>query len=281
MATYAIGDVQGCFTELQQLLAHIAFDPTRDHLWFAGDLVNRGPDSLAVLRFVRQLGQRAITVLGNHDLHLLAVYYTSGQTKRNDTFHDVLSAPDAAELMDWLRHQPLVHFDQARRWCMSHAGIPPQWTVRKARRLAQEVETVLQSNEHIEYFRSMYGNEPNQWHHDLQGPDRYRAIVNSLTRMRFIDSQQRLDLVSKEGLEQAPEGYYPWFDDARSQQRNTRVLFGHWAALEGHVAHDGIFALDTGCVWGGQLSALRLEDQHWFRVPAAYQHSPHSPTKSA
>ncbi len=272
MATYAIGDVQGCYNELQHLLEKIAFDPHKDHLWFAGDLVNRGPDSLAVLRFVRQLGHRAITVLGNHDLHLLAVFYTHGHAKRNDTLNDVLTAPDAHELMDWLRHQPLIHLDQTQRWCMSHAGIPPQWSVRKARRLAHEVETVLQGNDHVAFFQSMYGNHPKQWHKDLQGQDRYRVIVNYLTRMRFINAQQELDLVSKEGLDQAPTGYYPWFDDARSWQRKTRLVFGHWAALEGHVPHERIFALDTGCVWGGQLSALRLDDQHWFRVPARKPH---------
>lgn len=281
MATYAIGDVQGCFSELQQLLQTIAFDPTQDHLWFAGDLVNRGPDSLAVLRFVHQLGHRAITVLGNHDLHLLALYYTDTPAKRNDTLQDVLNAPDVSQLMDWLRHQPLVHVDSTRRWCMSHAGIPPHWSIRKTQRLAHEVETVLQGNDHIAFFQSMYGNQPNQWNKRLTGQDRYRVIVNYLTRMRFINAQQELDLVSKEGLDQAPAGYYPWFDDRGSQQRKTRLLFGHWAALEGHVSHDGIFALDTGCVWGGHLSALRLDDQQWFRVPASQPHSLLSPKGSS
>ena len=268
MAIYAIGDIQGCFEPLQRLLDKIAFDPAQDQLWLAGDLVNRGPQSLATLRFIKGLGHRATTVLGNHDLHLLAVHYGGHTMRSNDTLAPILGAPDRDELLDWLRFQPLVLLDEGRNWCMSHAGIPPAWSVRKARRLAQEVEAVLQGEECSTFFRQMYGNQPDYWDKSLTGPDRLRAIVNCLTRMRFVNAAGKLDLTSKEGIETAPEGFFPWFDAGNRRAAHNRLLFGHWAALEGKVTVPNIYALDTGCVWGGQLSALRLDDQQWFRVPA-------------
>ena len=268
MATYAIGDIQGCYEPLQRLLDKVEFDSANDHLWIAGDLVNRGPQSLEVLRFLKGLGHRATSVLGNHDLHLLAVYYGDHKLKRSDALDLIMKAADADELMDWLRHQPLVHFDEARNWCMSHAGIPPNWSGRKAHKLSQEVEAVLQGNHHREFFQQMYGNKPARWDKSLEGMDRIRAIVNCLTRMRFIDGMGTLDLLSKEGLDTAPNGFIPWFRHPNRKAADTRVLFGHWAALEGKVEVDNVYALDTGCVWGGKLTALRLDDEKFFRVGA-------------
>jgi len=268
MAIYAIGDIQGCYEPLQRLLDKVEFNPAKDHLWIAGDLVNRGPLSLEVLRFLKDLGHRASCVLGNHDLHLLAVYYAGHKIKRHDTLDRVLKAKDADDLMDWLRHQPLVHFDEPGNWCMSHAGIPPLWSARKAKRLSQEVEAVLQGNRHVEFFENMYGNLPVRWDKRLEGHDRIRMIVNYLTRMRFVDRHSTLNLEIKEGLSSAPKGFIPWFQHPSRKAEKTRMLFGHWAALEGKVDVPNVYALDTGCVWGGKLTALRLDDEKFFRVSA-------------
>ncbi len=267
MATYAIGDLQGCFEPLQRLLSEIRFDRNSDHLWFAGDLVNRGPESLECLRFIQQLGHRATVVLGNHDLHMLACYYSDRKTKGGDTLKHVFEAPDAGYLMDWLRHQPLVHYDAARNWCMTHAGLPPMWSARKARRLSQEVEYILQ-NDCKTFFQGMYGNQPDLWDKNLTGIDRMRLIVNYLTRMRFVDKDGRLDLKTKEGAGSSPHGFLPWFQHPHLESEDTRLLFGHWAALEGNANVRNVWALDTGCVWGGALTALRLDDQKRFSVPA-------------
>lgn len=269
MATYAIGDVQGCFEPLERLLKQIQFDPAKDTLWFAGDLVNRGPQSLQTLRFIKSLGRQTTVVLGNHDLHLLAIYYGGHAAKRNDTLDAVLVAEDAPELLNWLRHQPLVHSQE--NWCMSHAGIPPQWTVAQALALSKEVEAAIQGEHATAFFQQMYGNQSNSWQAGLTGIDRLRTIVNYLTRMRFIGPNGELDLVSKEGLDTQPSGYVPWFNAQPSYTSSQQILFGHWAALEGKTNITNVHALDTGCVWGGQLSALRLEDQQWFRVPATTQ----------
>lgn len=207
-------------------------------------------------------------MLGNHDLHLLARYYAGKRASRNDTLDDVLAAGDCPQLMDWLRRQPLVHYDDAQNWCMAHAGLPPSWSVRKARRLAAEVEAVLQSDDPHSFFEEMYGNHPDRWRKGLQGTDRWRTIVNYLTRMRFIDAKERLDLTSKEGLDTAPPGFVPWFEAAERKAEGTRLIFGHWAALNGQLHRDNLFALDTGCVWGGQLTAMRLDDQQRFSVAA-------------
>lgn len=269
MATYAIGDIQGCYEPLQRLLDLIRFDPAHDQLWLAGDLVNRGPQSLDVLRWAHALGDRVVTVLGNHDLHLLARYHGSDRKSRNDTLDDVLQAPDCDDLMDWLRQQPLVHHDENANWCMVHAGLPPRWSARKARKLAAEVEAVLRSDDIRTFLAGMYGNKPDLWQKDLQGIDRWRVIVNYLTRMRFIDANGRLDLESKEGLETAPEGFMPWFEAPERKAESTRLIFGHWAALNGEVHRQNLFALDTGCVWGGHLTAMRLDDQQRFSVAAS------------
>lgn len=265
MATYAIGDIQGCYSALQRLLDLIQFDDQQDQLWLAGDLVNRGPDSLAVLRFAHRYQHCVTSVLGNHDLHLLAVRYGPHTVKAKDTLDEVLNASDADELLTWLRHQPLLHCEQ--NWCMSHAGLPPQWSISKAQQLATEVHNCLQSEQSSDFFAVMYGNNPALWHDDLEGLPRIRAIVNYLTRMRFINQLGQLDLTSKEGAGAAPSGFAPWFRYPR-QSAGTRLLFGHWAALEGRTDCPDIYALDTGCVWGGQLSALRLDDQQCFRVDA-------------
>lgn len=264
MSTYAIGDVQGCFEPLQRLLNAIQFDSSKDTLWFAGDLVNRGPQSLQVLRFIKSLGSQAKVVLGNHDLHLLAIYYGGHASRKNDTLAELLAAEDAPELLHWLCQQPLVY--SQGNWCMSHAGIPPQWTVAQALSLSKEVEVAIQGEQSIEFFQQMYGNQSAYWQENLTGINRLRTVVNYLTRMRFIGPDGELDLISKEGLGSAPENFLPWFKMQPSYNRDQQLLFGHWAALEGKTDVPNVYALDTGCVWGGKLSALRLEDQQWFRV---------------
>ncbi|MGB1091313.1 MAG: symmetrical bis(5'-nucleosyl)-tetraphosphatase [Oceanobacter sp.] len=264
MATYAIGDIQGCFEPLQRLLALIEFDPQRDQLWLAGDLVNRGPQSLEVLRWAKAMGDRVVAVLGNHDLHLLACHYTQAKRKRSDTLDEILSAPDCDELMEWLRHRPLVHLEG--QWFMSHAGLLPQWTAEQAMTLAKEVESELQSKGCAQFLTKMYGNEPNRWSDDLRGTERSRVIVNALTRMRFINEECRMDFAAKEGLESAPEGYMPWFDAEKKD--SAQILFGHWAALGGQTGRTDIHALDTGCVWDGSLTAMNLETLTRYSVPA-------------
>ena len=267
MATYAIGDVQGCYDSLMALLDKMNYDDNQDTLWFAGDLVNRGPKSLKTLRFIKGLGDKAISVLGNHDLHLLALYYNPNNGKKSDTLNATLNAPDAEELMHWLRLQPLVHHDKALNALMVHAGIPPKWSAKKALKRSQEVELCLQSDDFRDFFKHMYGNYPDRWHKSLVGMDRLRIIVNYLTRMRFCSQKGQLDLLTKEGLDKKPAGFAPWFELER-KAKDTRIFFGHWAALEGKADVDNVFALDTGCVWGGKLSAIRIEDETWFRTPA-------------
>ncbi|SEG56818.1 symmetrical bis(5'-nucleosyl)-tetraphosphatase [Marinobacterium lutimaris] len=267
MATYAIGDIQGCYDELMALLDRIGFSD-QDQLWFAGDLVNRGPKSLEVLRFVKSLGLRARTVLGNHDLHLLAVHYGMASGKRKDTLVPVLEAPDREELMHWLRHQPLLIDDKALGYVITHAGIPPIWTLKQAREFAGEVEQVLQGTLAEEYFRHMYGNQPDHWRDSVKGWDRLRLITNYLTRMRFVSPKGKLDFSANGGLETQPEGYHPWYEVERSKPIKRTQLFGHWAAL-GETGRRDTIALDTGCVWGGALTALRLEDGELFSCGCA------------
>ncbi len=266
---YAIGDIQGCHDALQRLLESIHFDPCSDTLWFVGDLVNRGPASLEVLRFVHSLGERAVTVLGNHDLHLLAVAASAESPKKKDTLDDILEAPDREELLDWLRHRPLVHLENG--WLLVHAGLAPQWSARKARKLAGEVEAVLQSADAGEFFRHMYGDQPKRWSGDLRGWDRLRCITNYLTRIRYCLPDGTLDLKAKGPPGTQKPGWLPWYAVPERASRDTPILFGHWATLrlngEDPVSHNA-FHLDTGCVWGGELTALRLEDRRWFSVAA-------------
>ncbi|RME32784.1 MAG: symmetrical bis(5'-nucleosyl)-tetraphosphatase [Gammaproteobacteria bacterium] len=266
---YAIGDLQGCYDPLQRLLEVIRFDPAADTLWFVGDLVNRGPASLETLRFVRSLGERAVTVLGNHDLHLLAVAAGTEPLKKKDTLDEILRAPDREELIDWLRHRPLVHLD--RGWLMVHAGVAPQWSAQRTRELAGELERVLRSGDAAEFFRHMYGDRPERWSDDLRGWDRLRCITNYLTRIRYCRPDGTLDLRSKGPPGTQGPGWLPWYAVPGRASRDTPILFGHWATLrlrgEDPTSHN-VYHLDTGCVWGGALSALRLEDRRWFSVPA-------------
>lgn len=269
MATYVIGDLQGCLAELIQLLEKIQYDPNQDKLWFAGDLINRGPSSLETLRFIKSLGQNATVVVGNHDLHLLAVSHGHGDLKRKDTLTEILMASDRDELMSWLRQQPLCHYDPQLNVIMSHAGIPPCWDLHTTLSLAKEVEDKLKSETVDEFFAAMYGNKPNKWHDELTGTDRLRAITNYLTRMRFCDANSKLDLKSKEGVGTATQGYAPWFNYPTQLPEGCQIVFGHWAAIEGKTQQDNIHALDTGCVWGGSLTALRLDDMQRFSTPCS------------
>ena len=268
MAIYAIGDVQGCYRELQLLLMSLQFDPARDRLWFAGDLVNRGPHSLEVLRFVRDLGAAALTVLGNHDLHLLAAAADPARVKARDTLHPILDAPDRDELLDWLRHRPLLHHDAELGYTLVHAGLPPQWDLPLAQACAREVEEALRGT-HTDYFAHMYGDEPRRWSNDLAGWERLRFITNCLTRLRYCGGDGHLALGHKGAPGSQPAGLVPWFEAPRRRSRNLNILFGHWSTLGAYTA-PGIFALDSGCLWGGQLTALRLDGEpRWTRVPCA------------
>ncbi len=264
MALYAIGDVQGCRAALEDLLTQIAFDPERDRLWLAGDLVARGPDSLGVLRLVRELGPAVETVLGNHDLHLLAIHYGIGEAKPKDRTRAIFEAPDRVELMDWLRHRPLLLADAAYDVVLTHAGIPPSWSLATAKKLAREVETELQGPEISILLMHMYGNEPARWQDSLAGTTRLRVITNHLTRMRLLHDDGALDLSYKEEAEGAPPGLRPWFEFPNPALTVRRVLFGHWAALAGHTGNPRFIALDTGCVWGRHLTAYRVDDGKFF-----------------
>lgn len=269
MATYAVGDVQGCYQPLRALLDRVNFKAGRDRLWLVGDLVNRGPESLAVLRFVKALGDSARLVLGNHDLHFLAVAEGIRAPGRSDTLDELLAAPDCAELVRWLRGQPLFYRDRRLGFSMVHAGIPPMWGLKKTARRAAEVEAALQGPLYRDFLRAMYGNEPRGWQPGMDELTRLRVITNYLTRMRFCSPTGELDIENKAGPMQVRFGFAPWFALDNRKSRRHRILFGHWAALEGHAAQTNVWALDTGCVWGGQLTALRLEDQQLFQVPAS------------
>lgn len=259
MAVYAIGDIQGCNREFGQLLDRLQFDPAQDRLWLTGDLVNRGPDSLGVLRRVQSLGDAVITVLGNHDLHLLAVAWHPEETRAQDTLAEILAAPDAAELLSWLRTQPLLHHDPVLGLTMIHAGLAPQWDLAIAQQCAREVEAALQDPVTArELFRHMYGNQPDRWSDTLTGFDRLRFITNCFTRLRFCAADGRLDLKYKGTVAEAPRGLYPWFRVPGRQSRELSLVCGHWSALGFHRG-DGVLAIDTGCVWGGSLCASRLD----------------------
>lgn len=272
MATYAIGDIQGCYDELQHLLEQLDFDETRDQLWFVGDLVNRGPKSLPVLRFVKSLGDAAVTVLGNHDLHLLALAYGNPKHKHSSNLNDVLAAPDRDELISWLKNRPLLHRDKNLAFTMIHAGLPPQWSMKTARACAREVESVLRSDAHTEYFLNMYGNEPKHWDENLQGMERWRFITNCFTRLRYCSPDGSLLLQQKGAPDNNTLKHMPWFTHPQRASRKKRILFGHWSTLGYQVCHN-TWALDSGCLWGGQLTALRI-DPFVIQLPCPGQQNP-------
>lgn len=264
MATYAIGDIQGCYDSLVSLLDHCAFDPAQDRLWLVGDLVNRGPKSLETLRLIKSLGKAALTVLGNHDLYLLMVAEGGAKFRgKDDTIQSVLDAPDAAELLDWLRHQPLCYTEE--EFCLVHAGLLPQWTIARARELSLEVEAVLQGPDYREFILNLWGSEPAGWSDDLSGWARLRVIVNAMTRMRFCTSDGIMEFKAKGKLANAPAGHFPWFELPNRRSADAVLVTGHWSAL-GLKVTPNLLALDSGCLWGGHLTALRLEDRRVFQV---------------
>ena len=258
MATYAIGDVQGCFAELQALLAKLGFRE-QDELWFVGDLVNRGPQSLQVLRFVRSLGARAVVVLGNHDLHLITQHEGVERPRKDDSFHDVLAAPDRCELLEWLRTRPLMHVGHG--YAMVHAGLVPQWGIGKALELAREVERALAAPGYREFLANLYGSRPEQWDDALVGWDRLRVVVNAMTRLRFCTRAGRMDFRAKG--KDAPPGYQPWFELRAPDEQP--IICGHWSAL-GPKLTPQLAALDSGWVWGGKLTAMRIEDRSLYSI---------------
>ncbi|NMM37371.1 MAG: symmetrical bis(5'-nucleosyl)-tetraphosphatase [Glaciimonas sp.] len=263
MNTYVIGDLQGCQRPLMELMSRIDLASPASRILFAGDLVNRGPDSLATLRTVIGLGQRARTVLGNHDLHLLAVSQGIRKTHRSDTLNDILQAPDCNALLDWLRRQPLAIMQDGH--LLVHAGVAPQWSAAQTLDLAQEVETALRGPNWIELLRAMYGNKPNRWDDALTGTDRLRCIVNILTRIRFCAADGTMDFVTKEAAANALPDMMPWFEVPNRRTEDVTMVFGHWSTL-GLVQRPNLISLDTGCVWGGKLTAVCLEDRSVIQV---------------
>ncbi|MFI8415142.1 bis(5'-nucleosyl)-tetraphosphatase (symmetrical) ApaH [Serratia sp. NPDC078593] len=269
MSTYLIGDVHGCFDELKSLLAQVSFDPQQDTLWLTGDLVARGPGSLEVLRYVRSLGSSVRMVLGNHDLHLLAVYAGISRNKPKDRITPLLEAPDADELINWLRRQPVLQIDDELKLIMAHAGITPQWDIDTARMCAREVESVLSSDSYPLFLDAMYGDMPNNWNTNLGGLARLRFSTNALTRMRYCFPNGQLDMISKDAPGTAPAPLKPWFELPRLIDETYTIIFGHWASLEGKGTPEGVIALDTGCCWGGELTMLRWEDKRYFTQPSS------------
>ena len=266
MATYAIGDIQGCYDSFMRLLESFHFNPASDKLWLVGDLVNRGPRSLDTLRFVRDQGEAAVTVLGNHDLTLLIIAAGFRKADKHDTLEEILQAPDCDELLNWLRSRKLCHHEAG--YFMVHAGLLPQWTVDQASLLAREVEKALTQPDWREFLANMWGNKPVQWDDHLEGWPRLRAIVNGMTRLRFCTAQGEMDFMSKGELVDTPAGYMPWFDVPWRKSADTTLVTGHWSALGLKVSHN-LLALDSGCLWGGKLTAIRLEDRKIFQVDCA------------
>lgn len=268
MAVYVIGDVQGCYRALKNLLKAISFNVDSDYLWFVGDIVNRGPDSLKTLRYVRSLKDRAICVLGNHDLHLLALYYGQTKVRSSDSLSQVLEAPDCKELMEWLRFRPLLHYDISLNFGLVHAGIYPGWSIPQAYERAREVEQAIRGEQIVEFLKEMYGDRPIAWSDQLQGMERLRFITNVFTRMRYLRRDRSLDLNAK-GAPQKINSYLynPWFEFTQSAIKHNRVAFGHWSTLPTNQ-YGSCFALDSGCLWGGRLTALRIDKKtpRWFSL---------------
>jgi bis(5'-nucleosyl)-tetraphosphatase (symmetrical) len=271
MATYAIGDLQGCFDPLRRLLDYIDFQPGRDRLWFVGDLVNRGPQSLDVLRFVKSLGTAAVTVLGNHDLHLVMQAEGYGKPNREDTLAPILNAPDRDELIAWLRSQPLCVTDTIadHSWLMVHAGVLPCWTAAKAVALGKEVSAALRADNYREFLANMWGSEPTQWSDELSGWDRLRVIVNAMTRMRYLTLQGAMEFRAegnKAPPARGPANCVPWFDAVGRKSKNVTVVCGHWSGL-GFLERPDLLAIDTGCLWGGTLTVARLDNRRVYQLP--------------
>ncbi|MDP2371510.1 symmetrical bis(5'-nucleosyl)-tetraphosphatase [Rhodoferax sp.] len=259
MSVYLVGDIQGCDAALQQLLCKIGFSPSRDTLYLLGDLVNRGPDSAGVLRRLMGFGSSAKSLLGNHDLHLIALAHDLRKPHRNDTLGDILNAPDCHAMVEWLRGQSMAMLTtiHSQSVLMVHAGVLPCWSASQTLALAQEVEAVLRGDGLVEFLQDMYGDEPNRWNDSLSGPARLRVIVNALTRLRFCTSDGAMEFTAKDGVDATPSGHYPWFDAPQRRTADITVAFGHWSTL-GWLDRPDLIALDTGCVWGGCLSAVRL-----------------------
>ena len=270
---HLVGDLQGCADALDRLLAEIGFTPSRDRLVVLGDLVNRGPDSLGVLRRLRAFGAAATCLLGNHDLHLLAVAQGVRRLHRNDTLGDILGAPDRDAWIDWVRTRPLAALESG--WLCVHAGVVPAWTVQRTLELAQEVERMLAGPDLRDFLGVMYGNEPSRWSESLQGHDRQRFVINTLTRIRFCTADSELELHTKDGADAAPPGFHPWFDAPGRATSGQPVAFGHWSTL-GAIDRPTLLALDTGCVWGGKLSAVRVDGgrREWVQVRCAQEQRP-------
>ncbi len=270
MSTYAIGDLQGCYAELQDLLNELNFDESNDCLWFVGDLINRGPQSLECLRFVKSLGNSAKTVLGNHDLHLLAVANKVRKPHRKDTLDDILNAEDADELLSWTRELPLLVNDSDLNFTMVHAGLPPQWSLAQAIELAQETEALLSSDQFDKFIQKMYGNQPDRWSEQLEGYDRHRFIINCLTRMRYCHANGRLNLKANNAPGKEDKHLIPWYALPERHTKNNKIIFGHWSTV--HLGNEknfnqyNVYPLDTGCLWGGEMTAMRLEDKKLFSV---------------
>lgn len=271
MATYAIGDIQGCYAALQGLLGEIGFSPSRDRLWLVGDLVNRGDGSLEVLRFLRGLGHAATTTLGNHDLHLVMLAEGYGRSSKEDTLANVLAAPDREDLLSWLRAQSIFHAED--EYAMVHAGILPAWSIQRSCELAGEVEQALRGADYSDFLANMWGSEPAQWNEHLRGWDRLRVIVNAMTRMRFCTRDGRMEFRSKGPPDSAPAGCLPWFAVPGRANATHTVICGHWSAL-GFRHEERLLALDTGCLWGGCLTAVRLEDRKVYQYPCVRSRPP-------
>jgi bis(5'-nucleosyl)-tetraphosphatase (symmetrical) len=268
MATFAIGDLQGCYRQFEQLLDLIGFDRAHDRLWLVGDIVNRGPESLEILRFVKGLTDAVTMVLGNHDLHLLMVAEGCASLSRNDTIQDILSAPDREELLHWLRQQKLLHVDG--NYALVHAGLLPSWSITQASELATAVEAVIRGEEFHEFCSHMYGDQPDHWNDGLSGYARLRVIINAMTRMRVCTPDGKMDFKFKGMVKDIPDGYLPWFETPNRASREATIIFGHWSAL-GLQLRNNLIALDTGCLWGGTLTAIRLDDRTVFQVSCGEQ----------
>jgi bis(5'-nucleosyl)-tetraphosphatase (symmetrical) len=266
MPIFAIGDLQGCYSPFRRLLDQIRFDPDADRLWLVGDLINRGPDSLATLRFVKELGTAALTVLGNHDLHLLMVAEGCARLHRHDTLDDILSAPDRQELLDWLRNREMLHVEGD--YVLVHAGLLPSWSVSKALELARMVEDNLRGTNFHEFCGNMYGDQPDGWNDTLEGYERLRVTINAMTRMRVCTPDGKMNFSHKGPAQDTPPGYLPWFEVPGRASSDATIICGHWSAL-GLRLQENLIALDTGCLWGGSLTAVRLEDREVFQIPCA------------